>query len=320
MTIPQRLQERFNEYRLLLRRVESDVKQSLQGFCETRRYAFVSRLKEIDSVAEKIETGRFESWTDIDDLFACTVVVPTLGHEDEMLEFCGRVFQVIDVRKRGQTQKSPREFRFDSTRITARLKRPNPQDPLAQVSFEIQIKSAFDHAWAVSTHDLTYKSESVDWKRQRVAAQIKAVVEQLDMLLLAFEHAAPVVDASPYPFLENQALIASTVEEFFSEGLLPSEMKPKDLSRFSENFQKFLRSASKHPSESEALDQLRRMLSTREMETTPRSLSLLQYCGAVLIESGMVRGPFNRYRLHVTDEMLSLYPNLASLEPRFLYE
>jgi hypothetical protein len=34
---------------------------------------------------------------------------------------------------------------------------------------------------------LVYKSSEIDWKRLRLAAQIKANVEQLDTLILAFE-------------------------------------------------------------------------------------------------------------------------------------
>jgi ppGpp synthetase/RelA/SpoT-type nucleotidyltranferase len=322
MSIPQRLRQRFNECQPLLDRVERDVKQTLQRFCEERGYALVSRRKGIRSLAEKIETGRFSSWSEIDDLFACTIVVPTLAHEREVIQFCSEVF-LIELKQRGGTPKSPREFRFDSTRITAHLKRPEPaqqKDAIAKMAFEVQVKSAFDHAWSVSTHALTYKSNIVDWRRQRIAAQIKAVVEQLDTLLLAFERAIPVVDESPYQPLQDQALIAQSVEALFEAGLLPSELRPKDLSRFSENFYALLRSSSKRPETPIALNHVRSAIESTPRDKVPRSLSLLQYFSAILFEMDVIAVPLKRYRLHITEELLTLYPTLSVLEPRFQYD
>jgi hypothetical protein len=194
------------------------------------------------------------------------------------------------------------------------------QENVTSIPFEVQVRSAFDHAWSVSTHALTYKSDVVDWKRQRVAAQIKAAVEQLDMLLLAFEHAAPLVEESPYPPLHDQMLIARCVTEFFDCGLLPSELKPKDLSRFAENLYNFLRSGSSRKETQDILHEVRALLEKMPISQVPRSLSLLQFFTALLVSEGLVSGPFRRYCLHLTDELLSLYPALAVLQPRFQYE
>lgn len=43
------------------------------NFCDNKGYALTSRIKAIESLAEKIETGRFKKWLELDDLFSCTV-------------------------------------------------------------------------------------------------------------------------------------------------------------------------------------------------------------------------------------------------------
>lgn len=191
MLYPSILERKYNEYIPFVKRVSETVKSTLVNFCESKGYAFTSRIKSVESLAEKIETGRFKKWSNLDDLFACTVIIPTLSHEEEVIQFCKNAFEINRTIKRGQNKKAPDVFRFDSTRIYAQIKRTqtlNVDNELSiyNIIFEIQIKSAFEHAWSVSTHDLVYKSSEIDWKKLRLAAQIKANVEQLDTLNSCF--------------------------------------------------------------------------------------------------------------------------------------
>jgi ppGpp synthetase/RelA/SpoT-type nucleotidyltranferase len=68
-------------YEMALPQIEaaaSEVRTTLLTFCEEKGYAFQSRVKSVDSLAEKIECGRYPIWWDLDDLFACTIIIPTL--------------------------------------------------------------------------------------------------------------------------------------------------------------------------------------------------------------------------------------------------
>jgi hypothetical protein len=99
-----------------------------------------------------------------------------------VIDFLGRAFNQVVVRGRNDTRKPPDVFRFEATRFIGMLHRPagtDPKEPLFNLAFEVQVRSAFEHAWSVTTHELVYKSQSVDWKRMRLAAQLKAAVEQL---------------------------------------------------------------------------------------------------------------------------------------------
>ncbi|HEY9702182.1 MAG TPA: hypothetical protein V6C58_07035, partial [Allocoleopsis sp.] len=192
MIYPAILERKYQQYLPFVQNVSQRVKETLINFCEGKGYAFIARVKTIESLAEKIETGRFKNWSDLDDLFGCTIIIPTLSHEKEVIQFCQNTFDIMRTIKRGQNKKPPDTFRFDSTRIYAKLKTLNPINSdnilsIYDIIFEIQVKSAFEHAWSVSTHDLVYKHSEIDWRRLRLASQIKATVEQLDMLILAFE-------------------------------------------------------------------------------------------------------------------------------------
>ena len=45
----------------------------------------------------------------------------------------------------------------------------------------MQVKTFLQHAWGIATHDLIYKTDDVSWSRQRIAYQIKAMLEHAEM-------------------------------------------------------------------------------------------------------------------------------------------
>lgn len=113
MIYPSILDRRYEEYRPFVEEVAKIVKSTMLNFCENQGYALTYRIKTIESLAEKIETGRFKKLSDLNDLFACTVIIPTLSQELEVIEFCKEAFEVTKIIKRGQSKKSPDTFTFD---------------------------------------------------------------------------------------------------------------------------------------------------------------------------------------------------------------
>ena len=233
MIVPGEVKQRFMLHKALVSELGKEVRETVLRFCEENGYAYLGRQKTIESLSEKLESGRFMCWSDIDDLFACTVVIPTLQHEESVIEFMRSTFNEHQLRKRGSSKKAPDVFRFDSTRFIGKLK-PFPgmdATPIQQLSFEVQIKSSFDHAWAVATHDLVYKSGEINWKRLRLAGQMKAVVEQLDALSLAFDTATDYITESQWEEVELKKKIAQYFDDRITDERIPAESKPKDLSR-----------------------------------------------------------------------------------------
>jgi hypothetical protein len=113
--VPQAVATAFQAAETTVVALESHVKGTLASFAEQRDYLFRSRRKKVESLAEKLESGRYAAWSDLDDLFACTIVVPTASHEDGVIEFLDAVFDPVDIRD--ETQPRSRRMSSASTRL-----------------------------------------------------------------------------------------------------------------------------------------------------------------------------------------------------------
>lgn len=217
--------------------IQNYLDQTLMNYAKKKLYAYSSRIKAIDSICEKIESGRFSSWSDLDDFVGCVLIIPNLSYEDDVLQFLGDTFKKYDIKKKGTTFKSFDSFRFDSTRFIGTIK-PETEDKISQIhsiKFEIQIRSAFEHAWSVTTHDLAYKSETIDWKVLRLAAQLKSSVEQLDMISLGAKEVSKNITISKWPEVDIKIELLKFLKEQFENGNIPRDLEPKDFSRLLDN-------------------------------------------------------------------------------------
>jgi ppGpp synthetase/RelA/SpoT-type nucleotidyltranferase len=305
--------------------VRARVRDTLLGYCDGRNYAFVSRIKSLQSLSEKIESGRYGKWSEIEDLLACAVVIPTLFDEDSVLSFLASAFEQVDLKKRGSARKAPDTFRFDLTRFIGRLRRPEGfvgDEPVFQVTFEIQIRSAFEHAWSVTTHALTYKGEAVSWNRLRLTAQLKAAAEQLDMLIIGFEEAAKKIPPSLWPEVQAKTEITDFFKQQFDGNKLPVELSPKDWSRFGDNVFAMVRSSpwskGKRPKDiADAIaKQMEVEINSLGRDRIPMSISLLQFVFGALCKAGIVTAPLDRFCPLITLELEALYP-VNAFEFRF---
>jgi hypothetical protein len=235
---PQTIRERYERDESALRSLDSYVNTTLRPWCSGRGYVLEHRVKSVGSVGEKLETGRFGRWSELDDLVAFTIVVPTASHESTVLAKLRAVFEEIGVRGRGTAQKAPEVFRFDATRWYGRVRQgggtPQLEARALEIVFEVQIKTAFEHAWSTVTHDIVFKGQQVDWRSKRLAAQLKALVEQIDFLVNQFESAAAAIEPSTDPATDTQALIAATCMELIDDDSLPPSLCPESWQRFGE--------------------------------------------------------------------------------------
>jgi ppGpp synthetase/RelA/SpoT-type nucleotidyltranferase len=326
MITPSQTRSKYVSIEQHLEFARTKVRDTLQVFCEPKGYAFVSRVKTLSSVSEKIESGRFAKWSDLDDLIACAVVVPTLAHETTVLEFLENALATVRVKRRGSSKKAPEVFRFDTTRFIGKLRTPediSPEDPLYQIQFEVQVRSAFEHAWSVTTHALTYKGEHVEWNRFRLAAQLKAAVEQLDILILAFEETSSKIAKSSWPETQAKTKLAGYFKAQFASGMLPVELRPQDWTRFSDNVYDMVRSSlwgqRRHPLHISNAVSTTVVAAIAELgrERIPLSISLVQFVFAILFTAGMVLEPLDGYCPVITSELETLYPNLLAFQSRF---
>lgn len=304
--------------------VESIVRETVSAFCNRNGFPYVGRRKELASVAEKIETGRYGAWSKLDDLFACTIVIPTLRHEDDVLNFLDQAFTREKVKRRGSTQKPPDTFRFEATRFYGKL-RPLPSPPERSVAqkivFEVQIRTAFEHAWSAATHDIIHKGNQLEWRAHRLAAQLKAAVEQLDSLVMHFDQASQPIIQHSWPQFDARRELLDGFVKLVEDGDIPPELKPKDWSRFADNamallnsskgFDRFDRKAIKAlPGRS--LASVRGRLNSPAGEP-PLSVSLLRWAMAVWVDDGLVAAPLKDFHALITPELIGFYPGLRAI-------
>ncbi|MCG8409832.1 MAG: hypothetical protein MI739_00935 [Bacteroidales bacterium] len=237
MIIDSKIKLKYNLQKPYFEFIQSYLDKTLMKYAQKNNYAYSSRIKNLDSICEKIETGRYSCWSEIDDFIACVLIIPNLDYEDSVIDFLEKSFNKILIRKKGNTYKSFDVFRFDSTRFIGTINSENEQkkSEIHSIRFEVQIRSAFEHAWSVTTHDLAYKSDVIDWSVLRFAAQLKASVEQLDMITLGAKDINKHITKSKCPEIEIKIEILNYLKNLFAENNIPEELKPKDFSRVVEN-------------------------------------------------------------------------------------
>lgn len=87
-----------------------------------RRWHYESRVKDLESFALKVETGRYDNPDQVEDFFACTLVVENLDSMSKAETLVRRKFKFHERRpkKNNFTSKPSDSFRFDDTRIYVR--------------------------------------------------------------------------------------------------------------------------------------------------------------------------------------------------------
>ncbi len=324
MITPAEINSKYSLVKPYLDSLQHNLRETLSPYCEQRSFALIYRTKTLQSLCEKIESGRYASWGEIDDLIAFAIIIPTLAEEDSVVEFLQEKLRCVDLKLRGATQKAPDVFRFDSTRFVGRLLPPpgaTTERPIDRISFEVQIRSAFDHAWIVTTHALAYKSPVIDWKQQRLAAELKATAEKMDLLILAFQDASTRVKESPWPAIQAKKDISKYFLSTVDQEPFPRELIPKDWSRFVDNVYDLGRRCGSRPTPEQIattiIDSVKTELSVLGPEKIPLSLSLWQITFASVFKSGALKPPFGKYWPLITPQMETLYPTLKDIHSRF---
>lgn len=329
MIVPTAVDLKYRQARPIVLEIGERVRSIITRHLEGTGYAFVGRQKAAESLAEKIETGRYQSWSELDDLYGCTIVVPTSAKEPQVLEFLRGAFREIDVRRRGNSLKDPNVFRFDSTRFIGTILptlSPEPPDALSRQRFEVQVRTAFEHAWAVATHSLVYKGERIDWRRFRLLAQLKAATEQMDSLINGFDMVAGLISEESWPEVTCKRMIEQALRARFVAGDIPAECEPASWVRFCENVYALVKSGAgghrnlRVETMGRAIACIDRAIDTNRGEAFPRSVSLVQFILGALASEGMIENSMKDYCPMITSQLRSLFPAVTNINWNFDFE
>jgi len=193
------------------------------------KWHYVSRIKEDESFALKIETSRVEDPTKLEDFFACTIVVENTNAVKIAKRLIRKHFKIEYLRPKKDdfTSKDSYSFVFDDLRLYVKLRSTaaRPKGPINDVIFEIQIKTFLQHAWSIATHDLVYKSDSISWTKQRVAYQVKAMLENAEV---SIEKANKLKKLPGLPTSNYKVQFQNEIKEFilkhFVNSILPNDL------------------------------------------------------------------------------------------------
>lgn len=316
------IQSYYDEQLPRLMLVRERVAESAKPFCRSKSFLFDDRIKSLSSLAEKLESGRWRSAAQLDDLYGCVVVVATPSEHDEAVGWLESQFEIIRSKRRATGQKSPDVFRFDGTRLYANLRHP---DELSDIVFEIQVATMFEYAWARTTHSLAYKSSSASWKQARATAMLRALAEQADLVVATFESLSDSLEKSSWPAIDDRNKIIAFFAAKVDAGQIPKELTPASWARFGENVYRIIRSltGSKNPLHDsskplremdDALALVDKYLKRYSGPMFPMSLSLLQSVLGVLSEdSGFQEFRAKNYFLPISKELLDIFPHVSAL-------
>ena len=216
----------YPQYKLL----SEEVTNLLRPLADDRGWLYLSRLKQLESFALKIETGRVPDPDKLDDFFACTLVVPTTVDIKQAEKLIRAHFQFKSKRPptSDKTRKFSSDFRFDDLRIyvTRRPPASGRHPHLDDLVFEVQVKTFLQHAWSVATHDLIYKTDTVSWPLERIAFQVKAMLEHAEVAIAEANNLAnaPAVAKRNDRTIAIRTLI-DQIQQIWSADQLPADTK-----------------------------------------------------------------------------------------------
>lgn len=327
MVVSTSIKARYDELAAHAPVLKSLVRERLVPICEAGQYGLADRIKTLDSFAEKLEAGRVKSWDELDDLYAATVIVPSLRDEAAVLQKLEDVFVCVTLRQRSSTRLPPDVFRFDSPRFIARLQ-PSPERagaPVESMLFEVQVRTAFEHAWSTTTHALSYKADHVDWKRHRLAAALRASVEQIDLAIAGFERTADEVLPGKWDESELTLEMLTRFQSLFEKGRLPSEVRPSVWNRFIDNIYTLCRAEANrrkgkgraHGGEvaaavNDAMTCFEKWANATALTAVPRSLSLYQTAFGVLAQEDVLAPSLDIAVFGIAD-IAALFPKATGI-------
>lgn len=230
MKIDDRLREAYRQQRKIADRLKTQVDAEIQSR-KPRTWHYESRPKEEESFALKVEAGRAKHPQAIEDAFACALIVPNFSDVKRAEDLIVDLYGPLEYKRPESytvTTKSPSDFRFDDLRlyVTYKDRGYGPPSGLQGVLFEVQVRTFLQHAWNIATHDIVYKADNVSWRRERVAHQAKAALEQAEVTIesmAALERTAALPETNERFLLVND--IIGALKEHWSTDHLPKDLR-----------------------------------------------------------------------------------------------
>ena len=183
--------QEYREKRAAYEKLMSVVRDTLaQSIKENNLYvnAIEARVKTEESIAGKLlrKGGKYSDLLSLTDVVGVRVITCYNDEVDKIAALVGRLFEIdwensIDKRRMHEVH----SFGYNSLHYICRLPKSVCEDPafpeLNEIRFEVQMRSALQHVWAVLDHDTGYKSGfEVPKEYQRNLSRLAGMLELID--------------------------------------------------------------------------------------------------------------------------------------------
>lgn len=265
MIVPLEIKHKYDEILPSLQKLKEDIDPILGKIAIELNGLYFSRIKSVESFAQKLEGGRFEA-DKIIDLFGATIIVATSREVKTVERVVRSKFQVH--RRIVNREKAPERFIYDDMHLFISFQ-PEVEIPMKEYlkrKFELQVKTFLQYSWDKATYDLLYKGKTMSWSFFRVAYQTKAMLEQADQVLSQIDKTAELCPENEYRIFRERNRIISLVEKKWDAEQLPSDMR-----RLSSNIHDLLDVAGK------SIDFLQQELSLKANKDLASARSITPY-------------------------------------------
>lgn len=307
MKIPPSFEQAYNEILPTLEQLEGVVRPRVQEIAQKYNANYTGRIKSEESILIKAEKEGVEfPFSQINDLFACTIAVPNSLVIEQVCSDIEATFELVEIRQRSV---KPEEFAYNDLNLSLKIKPDfyNSGKRYLDIIFELQIKTLLQHAWAQANHDVIYKARKRSWGLARIASQLRALLEMADSALANLEKTADILQGSiDYPQYEDMNRLATVLEKTWDSRRLPS-----DLLRAAQVIDKYLKLANLSIEDLTSLLDKDEYIKYTQANSLPptHTIFIILY----LEKWGDMRPRLKSQKLLITREMLDLCPSLARI-------
>lgn len=322
MFVPDSFKQSYESAKMVWKVIQGEADGILRNVAN--RYPnsrYYSRIKSLESVFIKAQKGEYENpLREMEDFFAGTIVVPTLAMIEPVKEELTREFEVIEPVIKSP---NPYEFRYRDLHLTLKLKdSPLRVDKtVLELGFEIQLKTFLQSAWSQAAHDIIYKPGKISWGAERIAGELRALLELGDNVLAQIEATAQLLHSQAemqYPdYKSDTTRIIKIMEEHWDSTELPSDRR-----RMADVVHKFLDMAGLKPDDLDIIIQKAKEANdnifTFMTISSPQKVFILIYRKYPDKVKQKLNQKGDKFRVLITPEMADFYPEVGQLDDQLI--
>jgi len=308
MKIPSSFQLAYDSVFPQLELIKNYVDPRMQEIAKVYKAAYSSRIKLADSMLLKIEKGPYsDPLSELDDMFACTITVHSLPLIKEVL---ARVEEEFEIVTKNQRKLKYNEFDYNDLNLILKIKPSfhNKDQVYIKYPFELQIKTLLQEAWAKAGHNIIYKGRNRTYSLQRLASQLRALLEMADSFLANLESSASLLHFQTESEPENKTgKIVDLLEMYWN-----SEALPSDTNRAALIINDYMNLGGLN------LEELQTLLEDSQNQKFLQAKSITPTQAIFIIifqeKKGDLLGKLRNRKLFITSEMIDLFPGLSRIK------